>query len=222
MELKNYLQNLRKKRYFIPLVIASGLLFLGFFAYFLISPSKKSDFESKDGYNLSGKIEQFEQDSDGDDLVGEDGDGFLVVDVKGEVVNPGIYKLASNARVDDALKLAGGLNKEADSKSVNLAQKLTDEMVVYVAKVGEASTSFENLQNQPTDNNDKQESTKVNINTADLGELQKLPGVGLKKAQDIIDYRKENGNFKSIEDLQKVGGFGAKSLEKLKDSIFIK
>ncbi|GHU41875.1 competence protein [Bacilli bacterium] len=149
----------------------------------------------------------------------------ILVDIKGAVKNPGVYKVASHARVNDVVVLAGGLTPQADGKSINLAQKVTDEMIIYVASVGEnvtalpssapdkASTGQSGATTAPSD--------KVNINTADLTELQTLSGVGAKRAQDIIDYREQNGPFKTPEDLGKVSGFGEKTIEKLKESITV-
>jgi competence protein ComEA len=124
----------------------------------------------------------------------------------------------TGARVNDVITLAGGMLEMADTKSVNLAQKLTDEMVVYVA------TKEENLSvisPATTDSQLSANAEKVNINTADLAQLQTLSGIGAKKAQDIIDYRETNGLFKTISDLGNVSGFGEKTIEKLQDSITV-
>ncbi|OFI49192.1 hypothetical protein BG261_03735 [Floricoccus tropicus] len=146
----------------------------------------------------------------------------IVVDMKGAVNKPGTYKVSSNLRVNDVVKLAGGMTKDADNKSVNLAQKITDEMVIYVASIGENI----NIVAEPSESINNSEKinasgNKININIADVNQLQTLSGVGAKKAQDIIDYREQNGNFKTIEELQNVNGFGAKSIEKLKENITV-
>ncbi|MEW4353455.1 helix-hairpin-helix domain-containing protein [Streptococcus pneumoniae] len=147
----------------------------------------------------------------------------LTVDVKGAVKNPGIYELKTGSRVNDAIEAAGGLSAEAESKSVNLAQKLTDEGVVYVASVGEEVPRVSGQ--APGDTKalgaSASESGKVNLNTADLAALQTISGIGQKRAQDILDYREANGKFKSVEDLKNVSGIGAKTLEKLKDYVTV-
>lgn len=146
----------------------------------------------------------------------------IVVDIKGEVNKPGTYKVSSGLRVNDIVKLAGGMTKEADNKSVNLAQKITDEMVIYVASVGENINVIDEPTKSTKSNGSIDESSnKININTADVNQLQTLSGVGAKKAQDIIDYREQNGDFKKIEELQNVSGFGAKSIEKLKENLTV-
>lgn len=143
----------------------------------------------------------------------------IVVDVKGAVKKPGIYKLSSKKRVSDAVASAGGFTEEAERKGINLAKKLQDEAEVYVPVRGETDT---NHLLETKDNTSKTaEKTKININTADLTELQQLSGVGAKKAQDILDYRSENSSFESVEELTKVSGFGPKTLEKLKEAITV-
>ncbi|MFC4651989.1 helix-hairpin-helix domain-containing protein [Lactococcus nasutitermitis] len=152
----------------------------------------------------------------------------MEVDLKGAVKNPAVYKVSSDMRVDDLIKMAGGMLPSADPKTVNLAAKLTDQEVVYVATTGEnapsvtastTSTASPTDANSANDLTTSSESPKVNINTADLTELQTLSGIGAKKAQDIIDYRTQNGPFASVDDLQNVGGFGDKTIAKIKDSI---
>lgn len=146
----------------------------------------------------------------------------IVVDLKGAVKYPKVYRIAADERVDDLILLAGGFTADADQRRVNLAAKLKDEEVVYVSKKGENSpegvANTSDATDQPLTTSS---AAKVNINTADLASLETLSGIGEKKAQDIIDYRTKNGNFQKLEDLGNVSGFGVKTLEKLKDSICI-
>lgn len=150
----------------------------------------------------------------------------IMVDLKGAVVKPAVYKLAADDRVDDLIKMAGGFTSDADQKTVNLAAKLKDEEVIDVAKIGETpplsngqeASSTINTTNTLT-SQDSTADKKVDINSADLAELETLNGIGDKKAQDIIDYRTKNGPFQTLDDLGNVAGFGDKTLEKLKDSI---
>ncbi|WP_371105483.1 helix-hairpin-helix domain-containing protein [Streptococcus agalactiae] len=144
----------------------------------------------------------------------------VTVDVKGAVNHPGVYSLPSQSRVTDAIKRAGGLSNLADSKSVNLAQKLQDETVIYVAQKGEKRTVVEEekANNIATQGNSK---GKINLNKADLSSLQTISGVGAKRAQDILDYRDSQGGFKTIDDLKNVSGIGEKTLEKLRQDVTI-
>ncbi|SFJ19030.1 competence protein ComEA [Halobacillus dabanensis] len=133
------------------------------------------------------------------------------VDIKGEVQKPGVYTLSSDKRVDDAIKEAGGMKDSADNSSVNLAQKLQDEMVIHVTAIQEggqveiASTS----------------EAIISINTATLSDIESLKGIGPSKAAAIIAYREENGPFSSIEELVEVPGIGEKTLENIKETIRI-
>lgn len=150
---------------------------------------------------------------------------FLTVDVKGAVKNPGIYQLKKTSRINDAIQKAGGLTTDADSKSINLAQKLTDEAVVYVATMSENAASIASGAGQSSTSGTSevasQKGNKVNLNTADLSELQTISGIGQKRAQDILEYREANGKFNSVDDLKNVSGVGAKTLEKLKEYVTV-
>ena len=149
-------------------------------------------------------------------------DQLVTVDVKGAVKKPGVYQLQSNSRVHDALEKAGGLTDEADLKSVNQAQKLSDEAVVYVAKVGENAVDVTtSAPASATSGTGQTKSALVNLNTATEADFQTISGIGQKRAQDIIAYREANGRFKSVDDLKNVSGIGAKTLEKLKEYVTV-
>ena len=142
-------------------------------------------------------------------------EAVIFVDIKGAVKNPGVYQMKSGDRVKDALDAAGGLTGEADSQKVNLAQRVEDQMVIVVPKVGEEATEI------PVGGTSKEAAKdgKVNINTATVEELKTLKGVGEKKAEAIIEYRKKNGSFKTKEDLMKVRGIGKKLFESFQERI---
>ena len=142
-------------------------------------------------------------------------EAVIFVDIKGEVKKPGVYQMKVGDRVKDALDAAGGLTAEADSQKVNLAQRVEDQMVIVVPKVGEEAEAI------PAGATSKEVSKegKVNINTATVEELKTLKGVGEKKAEAIIEYRKKNGSFKTKEDLMKVRGIGKKLFESFKERI---
>ncbi len=139
----------------------------------------------------------------------------IFVDIKGAVKNPGVYQMKVGDRVKDALEAAGGLTEEADSQKVNLAKRLEDQMVIVVPKVGEEAEEI------PAGATSKEEAKegKVNINTATVEELKTLKGVGEKKAEAIIEYRKKNGSFQTKEDLMKVRGIGKKLFESFQERI---
>ncbi len=139
---------------------------------------------------------------------------IILVDIKGAVKKPGVYELPVNARLHELVNVAGGLTDDAEDRQVNMAIVLADQQLVYIPRKGE---TVEQTNLPPQVGNE----SKVNINTASAEELQTLTGIGEKKAQAIIDYRTQNGNFQSIDQLTEVDGFGEKTVEKLRDSITI-
>lgn len=124
----------------------------------------------------------------------------MEIDVEGAVVNPGVYKLSQNARVQEALIAAGGLSATADrevvAKSLNLASKLTDGMKIYVPRVGETQVAASSGVSQGTVLGVS--TGLININSATSSELDNLPGVGPATSQKIINGRP----YAAIEDLQ--------------------
>lgn len=153
----------------------------------------------------------------------------VMIDIKGAVLNPGVYTLSSDKRVMDAIEKAGGLQKEADVTPLNLAQHLSDEMVIYVPKLGEQPPSLPPIQasvpssNQSTPSTDASNGqTKVHINTATETELETVPGIGPSKAKAILDFRAKNGPFSKLEDLTLITGIGDKTLERLKPYLDLK
>ena len=144
----------------------------------------------------------------------------IQVDIKGAVQKPGLYRLAADGRVNDLLVLAGGLTADADETSINRAQKLQDAAMIYVARKGEDRSLLDQGESRTTNNGGTQESYgKISINQADQSQLESLPGVGAKRAADIIRYREEHGPFKNLKDLTKISGIGEKTLEKWKELI---
>lgn len=139
----------------------------------------------------------------------------IMVHISGAVNKPGILRLDSNKRVIDALDLAGGARDDADLDKINLAAKLHDEEKIYIPKIGEVQGNISSLASSPSSS---ASSSKININSADLNELTKIPGVGEKTAQKILDYR-ANNSFSSIEDIKNVPGIGDKKFESMKDYI---
>lgn len=162
----------------------------------------------------------------------------IMVDVKGFVVNPGIYKLKEESRVIDAINAAGGVLEGADTSVLNLSKKLKDEMVIIVyssyqvenfKKVKEEEQQIQDgcingvneVENDACieENGEEKESTLVSINTATLEELMTLEGIGEAKAKSIIAYREEHGPYQAIEDLLNVSGIGESLLAKIKENI---
>lgn len=150
----------------------------------------------------------------------------IIVDISGQVINPGVITLEEGSRLIDAVNLAGGTTKEADLSKVNLAYILEDAQKIYIPSIKEKEIStyiFEGSSNLENKNlTKKEEKLMVNINIATEEELQKLQGIGNSTAIKIINYRKENGKFNSIEEIKNVKGIGESKFNKIKDNICVK
>lgn len=154
------------------------------------------------------------------DATKERAETMIYVDIKGAVKVPGIYQLKNQQRIWDALALAGGVSEEADTTQVNYAQKVKDQMIIYVPKKGEpVPQSLETLQESAPAQQNQEE--KINLNTATEAELLTISGIGAKKAQEIIRFRDEQGPFKTVEELKNVPGIGEKTVERLKDMLTV-
>lgn len=156
----------------------------------------------------------------------------VVVDIKGMVANPGVYEVNSRSRVNDVISLAGGLIEGADTSLINLAKIVTDEMTIIIYSSNEVLEKYKEevcVCNCPEITNDacietsieKEEEILVNINTSTKEELTRVPGIGESKAESIIKYREENGNFNTVEDIKNVSGIGDSLFEKIKDYITV-
>lgn len=145
---------------------------------------------------------------------------MIYVDVKGAVNRPGVYALRSGLRIQDALTKAGGITASADSNHVNMAQQVNDQQVVYVPTKGEVTTP---IGESSTETSDADSSTGpiINLNTATKEQLTQITGVGDKKADLILQYRQEHGQFKTVDDLKEVSGFGDKSVANIKDQLAV-
>ncbi|HEL2040806.1 TPA: helix-hairpin-helix domain-containing protein [Streptococcus suis] len=216
--IKTYIEMLKEYKWQIALPAVAGLLMATFLIF---SQPAKSDQTGLTDFP------QTEQTSSGQEQTEEistevsEEPSQLVVDVKGAVDKPGLYTLEAGARVNDAVEAAGGLTSQADPKSINLAQKLSDEEVVYVASKDEnisvvASTTASSAMSQEEKN-----TSLVNLNTATEADLQTISGIGAKRATDIIAYREANGGFKSVDDLNNVSGIGDKTMESIRPYVTV-
>jgi competence protein ComEA len=130
----------------------------------------------------------------------------IVIDVKGDVISPGLVTLSSGSRVADAIAAAGGLIVGADISTINLAERLSDGQMIYVGKAQSSGLGAD---------------SRVNLNLATIAQLDTLPGVGPVMAGRIIAWRDRNQRFHSVEQLQEVPGIGAKVFANLKPLIKI-
>ena len=224
---------LEKYKIIIILIIVTFLLLLAFL-YTLFRPNKNQEVvETLEVKEIKEEVEVEEK---------------IKVDIKGFIKKPGVYEMNNSDRVIDVINKAGGLIENANTEYINLSKKIIDEMIIIVYSNDDVK-KFKETQKEiiyieyecicPDNKNDaciteedtvntngvKKEETSskedslVSINTGTLEELMSLSGIGESKAQSIIDYREENGDFKKLEDIMNVSGIGESAYSKIKDNI---
>ena len=212
-----------KKKVIVVIVILVVISLLGY--YFLVY-QKEDDIISVENSEIS--IEEENNIND---------DETIIVDIKGHVNKPGVYsfKPNDNARINDLISKAGGLLKDADTSTINLAKKIEDEMIIIVYSKSEV-TNFTKTQDDLKkkleicenklkndaciSNSTEVKNSKININEASIDELSTLNGIGKSKAEAIIEYRKKT-KFKTIEDIMKVDGIGENLFAGIKENITV-
>ncbi len=236
---------LDNKKKIIISVILLIILAIGFVIYILAGNS--NDYSTLDlendalvdsGKNVENEQENSMQSADNTNVT-DDGNDIdntnqvteevveIAVHITGEVKKQGLIYLKEGSRVADAIEKAGGETENADLSQINLAYVLQDGQKIYVPNKNEKISQYitGNSGNNDTEENNtsnsSKEDSKVNINTANQSELDSLPGIGPSIAQKIIDYREENGNFKTIEELQNVKGIGDAKYEEIKDRVTV-
>lgn len=143
----------------------------------------------------------------------------VVVDVKGAVRRPGVYRLPRGARAHDAVRRAGGLTRRADRVGVNLAARVTDGGEVIVPERGRAGTVPTGGTTAGAGGGEAGGPLALDINTATLEELQQLDGVGPATAAAIVAYREQHGGFSSLDELDEVRGIGEVRLASIRDQL---
>ncbi|MER3126003.1 helix-hairpin-helix domain-containing protein [Bacillus pumilus] len=209
---------------FIPLkkyslYITAGLMVVIIITlFFLFAGNRESGNERgelKGNKDIQVTLEDKQEKNDNDS-------SSIFVEVKGAVKKAGVYSFQSGARVEEAIRRAGGFTSKADALDINQAAKLEDSMMIYVRKQGEIERATQ-TQTAATDiPSDIEKSQAVNVNKADAAELQTINGIGPAKAEAIITYREEHGEFQQIEDLRNISGFGEKTIERLKSELTVK
>ena len=184
--------------------VCSLVLIIGGLFYF--NQSKTEDYSGVSFSNISNET------NNKDEKAEDKHDEKIFVDVKGAVKHPGVFETTKDKRVKDLIEEAGGLLDDADTSTLNLSQKVKDQMVIYVLKHGEKPK-------QISDSSSSSNTDVININTANKEQLMKISGVGKTKAEAIIAHREKNGDFKKKEDITKVRGIGKSTFEKIKDKI---
>lgn len=189
------------------------LLILLFSVVTFCSCSKKSYLEKDSNVNATSGDETSSSSKGNSSKASKDktsdSTGKCYVQVVGAVNKPGVYELEGDARIFQAILMAGGLREDADESCLNQAQKISDGMKLEIKTKDEAMAA---QQSAISDN-------KVDINTADAKTLMTLPGIGESKANSIIKYRESKGRFNSIEDLKNITGIKEGVYNKVADSI---
>ena len=184
--------------------VCSLVLIIGGLFYF--NQNKTEDYSGVSFSNISNET------NNKDEKAEDKHDEKIFVDVKGAVKHPGVFETTKDKRVKDLIEEAGGLLDDADTSTLNLSQRVKDQMVIYVLKHGEKPK-------QISDSSSSSNTDVININTANKEQLMKISGVGKTKAEAIISYREKNGDFKKKEDITKVRGIGKATFDKIKDKI---
>lgn len=142
---------------------------------------------------------------------------YIYVDIKGEVINPNVYKIQKGLRVIDVINLAGGLTEESDTSNINLSKIVTDEMVIVIKSKNNEEVYIDS-DVDINNNNNNNNNQLIDINTCTIDELLTLPGIGESKASNIIEYRKKN-KFNTINDIMNVSGISESLFNKIKEYI---
>lgn len=235
--MKEYFMKLSKNQRILMIAILAIILIV-FFILYGIFYSNNNEFVVTNEINdvsIDGKWEKISSNSYAKK------DGKIVINVVGEVNNPGVVTLDEGARIIDAINAAGGKTDKADVSEINLAYVLEDGIRLYIPSFSEMkekklenSTNSKDIISSDTgvsnivmeevnvEKKNTNEIKKININKASKDELKQLSGVGDSVAQAIIDYRQKNGKFNTIEDIKKVPGIGESKFNNIEKMISVK
>lgn len=221
--------NLSKKQLAIIIGIGAIVIFvIGYYIYKISMPEE--NYEQLDIVSEN-KQEQTKENVE----KGEEETDLIIIHIAGEVKNPGIVKIKEGARIADVIEKAGGLTQKANIININLAYVIEDGQKITIPSKENIEEEKENqneyisnengqgiIEENPKTNTTITKNTLVNINKATSEELQTLRGIGESTATKIIEYRKQNGEFKQIEDIKNVPGIGNSKFEAIKDNIKVK
>lgn len=192
------------KKAALPLVVVAALIFFRIYG-------AEEDTVSENIDDISTPdVEQADPDADVEDPE----PSVIYVDISGCVVNPGVYEAEPGMRIFQMIEMAGGTTEDADTDSINRAEEVYDgqKIMIYPAESGPESSGI---------SSGTVGDGRININTADFGQLQDIPGVGPVTAEKIIEYRENNGRFSDIEELKEISGIGDKTFEEMIEYITV-
>lgn len=225
IQIKAMYYRYRHQIYFSCILIVVGISFL---IWWQVSQSSSS-MSAKDITTISAHQNIAKKSKTSKKMLHDEHSKNVVIDVKGAVYRPGVYYFAEEPIVAEVLRRAGGPLPNVDNVRINLAATLNNGQVLYVPVENEQVPEAYPLPGNPSHNEQRIEQAsgqdnsndKINLNTADSATLQNLPGIGEKRAQDIIKQREAMGGFKTITDLQQVNGIGEKTFAKLEPLVTV-
>lgn len=187
--------------------------------FLIILSTFTSDIDNnEDAFKKYSKETEIKEDSE-DSYTENNKEDKIFVYIGGAVEKPNVYKLEEGSRIKDLVEIAGGFSDNAESKDINLAQKLNDEDYIYVYSIGESEIDS-NISSEVTSSIRKDGC--ININKATVEELKSIDGIGEVRASKIIEYREENGPYKNIDELKNIGArIGEKTFETIKDKVYV-
>jgi competence protein ComEA len=191
----------------------------------VVSKSENENIDRPKSINKEVDKEEYKLDKMEKENISENNKNMITIFISGEVKEPGVVTIEGDKRLSDAIDKLGGFTSEANLNKINLAMRIEDEKHYIIPKIGD-DTDTNNAVGGISDevaieSSNQNETNKININIADIQELDTLPGVGEATANKIINYRDEKGKFNSIEDIKNVNGIGDKKYEDIKDKISI-
>lgn len=202
-------------------IIIAGIIVVGIFIFYMSTKANKYD------YSAVNEITEDETKEEEQEIKEEIEPKEIVVHITGAVEKEGIVRIREGSRIIDAIEAAGGMSDEINLDMINLAYTLKDGQKIYVPKISDAERVFKEgedsnivIVDKGTEK-DSSSSTKININTANISQLESISGIGESTANKIIEYREKNGKFKTIEDIKNVSGIGEIKYENIKDYIYV-
>lgn len=213
----------------IIVVVCIIIIIIFFCVFFYTRSNLESEYNEVNNYDILQNETNIEENED---------DTKIFVYVTGAVKNEGIVEIKEEGRIADAVEAANGFTEEADISQINLAYKLEDGQKIYIPSIKDEKIKEEEkvlekeyvtdeagddiiIEDDISSVKSKKDG-KININTAMESELEEIPGVGESTAKKIIEYRKNNGKFKEIEDIKNVSGIGDSKFENMKEKICVK
>lgn len=213
------MENLNKTQKLIFIIIATFMLLV--IGYYFMHKTKQYD-----SYEITEMVQEDKNSEDSNNNLKEELPNTIVVHITGAVEEEGIVFVVEGSRIIDVITKAGGTRVDAELSNVNLAYMVKDGQKIYIPSIHDEEIQKEIIDNSSGENiiidGDILESGgMVNINKANQTELETLSGIGPSTALKIIEYRKQNGEFKNIEDVMNVPGIGESKFELIKDDICI-